>query len=227
MLRTTTARVIGLALAMTATTLVATALPAQASPASAGCADVEVIGVRGTFERPGLGYLLHPLATHIQIASARSVSLHALVYPASLPYYDSVGTGIKALQARLRSQAAACPAQRFVILGYSQGAHVIGSSLDRRSTRLPASVQSRIVAVELFGDPTFRAEESYDRGTHQPDSVGIIARPRGALSSIEGITASWCDDTDGICQAGDYGWGHYGYGRHRSAAGAFALARIG
>jgi cutinase len=61
------------------------------------------------------------------------------------------------------AQAVACPGQRFVLVGYSQGAQVIAGALGVDTTGtinggpppavVPASVEPRIAAVANFGNP--------------------------------------------------------------------------
>ncbi|MDQ3629615.1 MAG: cutinase family protein [Actinomycetota bacterium] len=219
-----------LAAAVAATTLgtglAATSATAAPAPAD-GCADVEVIGVRGTTEAPGFGNLLQPMADDIAAQSAQTVSLYALPYPATFNYLYSLNEGRAALQSRLTTESAACPGKEFVLLGYSQGAHVIGNSFDPVGTQLPAEVTDGVRAVALFGDPSFQGDEGYNRRTYDVDQNGIFARRAGALAPIAGVSAAWCDAGDVVCQAGDFGYTHGGYLRYRADAVGFALGAIG
>lgn len=224
-------RIRNLFAAAVATATVGTVLAAStahaAPPPPTGCADVEVIGVRGTTEAPGFGNLLQPMADDIVAQSSQTVNLHALPYPATFNYLYSLNQGRAALQSRLTTEYASCPDKEFVLLGYSQGAHVIGDSFDPWGTQLLDTITERVSAVALFGDPSFQGDESYNRGTYDVDQNGIFARWTGSLAPIAGVTAAWCDAGDVVCQAGDFGDAHGGYLRYRADAVGFTLGAIG
>nr|BFE70420.1 hypothetical protein GCM10020092_037210 [Actinoplanes digitatis] len=94
---------------------------------------MEIIGARGTTERPGLGVLIGPLAQQLTRGLSQTVRATAVDYPASFNYQASVREGVTALAADLKRTAAACARTRFVLAGYSQGANVVGDALVGRS----------------------------------------------------------------------------------------------
>ena len=197
-------------LALTAAAAVTCLSPAPASalPApSSGCAEVEVVTVRGTGEPQGGGFLVGPLAESIQRSSARTVSITHLDYTASPVYPTSVPRGQAALVSHLEKQAAACPQQEFVVTGYSLGAWVVGNALTgegRYSSgdAVSSAVGSRIDAVVLYGNPMFNSAEAYDRGTFRPGFEGSAGpRPLGALSAWAAGTRDYCQFGDTVCQA--------------------------
>src|SRR3954471_22448022 len=99
--------------------------PARADwPPASGCADVEVIAVRGTNESTPIGVLGY-LAYGITTTTPLTVDTYGLPYPATSDWVNSVNAGKSLLAQRLTTQSAACPDQRFVLLGYSQGAWVV------------------------------------------------------------------------------------------------------
>jgi cutinase len=53
---------------------------------------------------------------------------------------------------RLKEQDAACPNEKFALVGYSQGAGVMHSA----ARRIPESIQQKIVAMVMFGDPALK-----------------------------------------------------------------------
>lgn len=214
----------------TAAGLAATAQPAIGDPYDGpGCAEVEVIGARGTSEAPGFGNLLAPQVTEIQNRLSQTVSAYALPYPASLNYPSSVAEGEQALRDRLVAESGRCPSKTFVLLGYSQGANVVGDTLDSGGTQLDPAVRDRVSALVLFGDPRFRGGEPFNRGTHDPARGGIFARGAGELAAVADRTVSYCDTGDGICQdtfpiPGD---AHGQYAKYRADATTFVASRYG
>src|SRR6266540_3012188 len=108
-------------------------LSAVAAPAAsaASCAAVDVSVARGTFEPGTLGLFLGDgMYSALQSALApRTLSSYAVKYPADLIEPASVHQGNTDLVNHVTSQAAACPQQRFVLVGYSQGANVVDNSI--------------------------------------------------------------------------------------------------
>lgn len=95
---------------------------AAPSTAPAGnCAAVGIITARASTEAPGEG-VIGALAAAIQSSSKQTVSRTSVNYPAVLyPYAPSVASGLAAMTADLKAAVAACPQQKIVLLGYSQG----------------------------------------------------------------------------------------------------------
>ena len=60
---------------------------------------------------------------------------------------------------RLRSQAAACPNQKFALVGYSQGAGVMHAA----AKDIPISLYSRIKSLVMFGDGYHRLGDLLSR----------------------------------------------------------------
>ncbi|MFC9895995.1 cutinase family protein [Nocardia sp. NPDC127579] len=176
--------------------------PAAADPVEAGgCADVRVVTVRGTLEPQVGSLLLTPLGRRIAAEAGRRMSVAELEYPASTAP-DSAGRGVESLTALLNSAAADCPDQRLVLLGYSQGARVIGNTLSAR-TGLSADVAARITAIALFGSPLFNGVEPYNRGTFDPALSGTGALPTGALAQFADRLRDYCNAGDRVCQGGN------------------------
>jgi hypothetical protein len=196
----------------TAVVLGAPAAPAAELPA--GCAEIEAIAVRATTEPQGGGIVAGPLAEALQDEPGRTVRTHDLVYPATFAYLRSKREGVDALRARLAQTAAACPATRFVLIGYSQGADVIGDTL--ASGDVPAA--DRVGAVVLFGDPAFNSREPFATGSFRVGTDGILARPSGALDGFADRIVSFCNRDDERCQHGVSGGGHFRYGEDRQEA---------
>lgn len=210
--------------------LVAPLTFAAQAPGNA-CPDVEVIGARGTTERPGFGVLLGPLAQQLTGELPRSVRSTPVDYPASFNYTASVRQGVTSLAASLQRTAAACAGTRFVLMGYSQGANVVGDALAGRSLRgragqpaIPAALSDRVAAVLLFGDPTFTAGEDFNVGTGTRS--GIFARGAGGLDGFAGRTRSFCNRNDRFCQGGTSLAAHLDYAKFTADATDFVARQL-
>ena len=193
---------------------------AQAGGGSAGCTSVKVIGARGTGEAPGLGYLLSGVARQIDAKVSKPVTSVGLDYPASSDFTTSAKQGTTALNRLVAAEKSSC----LVLLGYSQGAIVVGETL----AAIGASGGSRIVAVVLFGDPRFNGSERYDAGTFAKNSRGTYPRPTGQLSAFASRMRSYCNGGDTVCQGpGASGKGtHLEYGTYTDDAARFVAARV-
>ncbi|WP_052359422.1 cutinase family protein [Actinoplanes friuliensis] len=199
---------------------------AAQAPANA-CPDVEIIGARGTTERPGLGVLLGPLARQMTTQLPQTVRSTAVDYPASFNYQPSVRQGVDALAATMKRTAAACADTEFVLMGYSQGANVVGDALVGRSVRgraaaqpaIPAALSDKVAAVILFGDPTFTAGEPFNitDGTRS----GVFARGDGRLDAFADRTQSFCNRNDRFCQGGTSLAAHLDYSKFFTDATEF------
>ncbi|MFD3745426.1 cutinase family protein [Nocardia sp. NPDC058633] len=227
-------------LSSAATAAAALALPAlptaaaDPTPRPEGCAEVRVVTVRGTFE-PQIGsLLLTPLGWRIAQESGRHTTVTELDYPASRDP-DSAVRGIENLTSLLNTTAAACPDQRLVLLGYSQGASVIGTTL-RAPTALTEQAAARIDAIALFGSPLFNGAEPYNRGSFDPALSGLRPLPAGALADYADRLRDYCHAGDRVCQGGDpaagFGnaltYGHVAYfvNDNRDDAAAFVREQL-
>jgi hypothetical protein len=223
-------------LAAVASAAIAVALlgaPAVVAPpaSAASCTDFEIIAVRGTLE-PGTVGALSGLAKAITDGTAHSVKTYGLPYPASSDWVKSAQKGINQLAAQLAGQSKACPKQKFVLLGYSQGAWVVGDALAGGGGGVAPAVGKalgkKVAAIILYGDPRFRASEPYTRGTHAANVNGLIPREVGGLKAYASRIRSYCDSDDTICQNGAKGNGHFRYFQTETAkAASFVLSKIG
>ncbi|MFI7588179.1 cutinase family protein [Spongisporangium articulatum] len=226
-----TARLLARATAALVTVLAAAlatglgAAPAHAVQASSsGCADVLIIAARGTGEPGNVGAGLSGLVSAIQNGTSKKVAAYGVPYPASTDFDTSVPDGVSRLTKRATKAVADCPRQRLVLIGYSQGAWVVGDALD--SPNLNAAGR-RVAAVVLYGDPRFNAAESYDRGSFRAGVDGLYPRATGALGRYASRVRSYCDTGDWVCQNGADGNAHNLYGRNKtSAASTFVLAQL-
>lgn len=177
------------------------------------CADVDVVVARGTGEPGWLGDVVgNQLYGMLQDRLPVSMSAYPVAYPAD--YSFNIGAGSANLVGHLAAQAAACPDQRFVLVGYSQGAAVVHAALGTGAVswypgrvQLPGELGDRVAAILLFGDAMQAAGQSVP---------GWYA----------GRTGSWCTGGDPICGAGVNAAAHVSYGGSFVAAANFAADRI-
>jgi hypothetical protein len=190
---------------------------------SAGCSDIEAIAIRGTTEPQGGGIIAGPQATAVKNAVKDTVKTFNLVYPASFDYQRSKAQGVTALKAELSKTSSACPTTKFVIIGYSQGADVIGDTL--QAGNVPAA--GRIGAIAMFGDPAFNSKEKFVTGSFKAGTNGVFPRRTGALAQFADRIVSFCNNDDTFCQAGANGTGHFRYGADRAKATTAIAGKLG
>lgn len=96
---------------------------------SANCTSgLYIVVARGSGEKQGEG-VTAAIAKMIEAEIPNSTSV-GLVYPATLGnYIQSEEAGVTALQSVLDDYVASCPDGKIALLGYSQGAQVIGDVL--------------------------------------------------------------------------------------------------
>ncbi|MFG2576191.1 cutinase family protein [Streptomyces sp. NPDC048481] len=197
------------------------ALAGLTAPAAsaAACSDIDVVAARGTFEPGTLGLIVgDPVYSALQRKlTGKNLSSYRVNYPADLSL-TSAAQGNADVVNHVKSQAAACPNQRFVLVGYSQGANVVDNSIGVSSAgavvgspivaTIPAALEPRVAAVLLFGNP-------------------IRALGKSVTGAYQSRTVDFCAQGDPICQngGGDV-LAHLGYTANAEAAAVFAAGRI-
>jgi hypothetical protein len=184
---------------------------AQAVTSTSGCPQVEVTTARGQGEAAGTnGSILGPIATAIQKQLPQTVSIYPLPYDAGQDVIASSNRGITLLTQHLVSERQTCPNTKFVVLGFSLGAIVVGETF-APSTRypgittlaLPTSVDPKVAAVIVFGDGRFNAAGHEAAGTFIPGVSGQHPRPATAFARFGDHVRDVCNVKDAICQAVD------------------------
>lgn len=197
--------------------------------------DVRIIIVRGTLEPVG-NNSLHELARMIDEAIGGRAAIDELDYPASWRN-GSGARGVNMLVKTLNTQARTCPGVKTVLLGYSQGAMVVGDALSDPQARFNKDDGQRlsehafadIAAVELFGDPRFDGSADYGAGSYDRATDGILgARGKDDLRAVQGRIVSYCNADDFACQLGGHGDAHGLYRSNGSfdEGAQYAAARI-
>lgn len=186
---------------------------------AAACADIDVVAARGTFEPGTLGVIVgDPVYASLQRKiTGKSLSSYRVDYPADLSA-TSAAQGNAKLVDHVRSQSAACPNQRFILVGYSQGANVVDNSLGISSdgavvgspivATVPAALEPRVAAVLLFGNP-------------------IRAIGRSVTGTYQSRTLDLCATGDPVCESGGTDvLAHLGYTADADRAATFAAGRV-
>jgi cutinase len=195
--------------------LLGTAPAASAAP----CSDVELVVARGTLEPGPLGIIVgdNVFDETKRALTGKNVTAQAVDYPANFET-GSQQRGVVATVQHVTEQAAACPNQKFVLVGYSQGASVIDGAVGVDTTGtingspppavIPAALEPRVAAVLLFGNPI--------------TAVGRTVPPQ-YLSR----TRDFCQDGDPACEAnGDNVLAHLLYFLDAPEAARFVAGKV-
>ncbi len=166
---------------------------------------------------------------------AVSVTRRGVRYPANpWRYQSSLEAGAAALGRALTVEAERSPSTRIVVIGLSQGAHVVRQTFAQEAKAKKALGQ--MAAVVLLGDPTRRPSESFQHGTRDPYPGVLAHRGLPLLPEVAARTWAWSLDGDrvaanrlgliGVIFSGT----HTAYGRNRDhvldQASRFVLDRL-
>jgi streptogramin lyase len=242
-------------------TSAAVSVPARKPPSSSSCPDVVIYGARGSGEdntaaNVGMGPVSYAIGQEIinRLPAGHRVEMIGVNYPAvpatALVNYEwSVVTGTEVLvegdngHGGLVSLVLKCPQVAVVLVGLSQGAHVIHYTLSLAPPH-PSAVTRRIAASLLFGDPVRQPNQSYNV-TNQA-AKGVLlgftplpgnSGPPNIVSNLQPATQSYCLPYDPICDSTGalepggfviYRTIHDGYGSspYIADAASFAVNRI-
>jgi acetylxylan esterase len=111
-------------------------------------------------------------------------SVEAIDYPALLnPYNSSSFNGTETTTTQLKNYVDKCEKARIVLLGYSQGAHVVGDvmcgggespSLGPNTPPIDKKYQDKVVAMIQMGDPRHLPMMSFDVGSSMNQGVSLF-----------------------------------------------------
>lgn len=155
------------------------------------CSNAHIIVNRATGEPPSQG-VIGTLATIIT-TRIPGTTVQWVDYPAVLiPYDQSTDTGIRMTKDAIRTYADKCPNAKIVMLGYSQGAQVVGDvlcggggalGLGPLTEPLEEQYLRRVTAVVQMGDPRFVPNQDWDFGTAK--TGGVRSSPHHYLRTTE------------------------------------------
>ena len=244
-----------LALALTAALIPATVAAPKAEALRLRCHPVHVIQAAGTgfshswdpSARETLFDDASSPADDLQRRfGARTVSTYTVKYPASLGRFSalgSAGNGLEGTEAatygesvrygrdvatlEMETVARHCPGTRFILIGYSQGAHLIGdAAAEAAAGRVRGVGADEIAAVLLFADParapvrgpaeparTSRLYAPAPKGVRGanfetvqtggtalvPTRVGLAGTRSASFNGLDGKVLSLCNGADMAC----------------------------
>ncbi|KAK2683730.1 Cutinase/acetylxylan esterase [Fusarium oxysporum f. sp. vasinfectum] len=118
--------------------------------------------------------------------------------------------GVAALSVVLAQYVTVCPKTKIILLGFSQGAHVIAdvmcgaSSIGFLPTKpSPSAMNNNIAAVVLMGDPSTTKGQPFHVGSSVGNGIFPRQKPEGC-QCVSDKTVSFCDAGDPFCEAGGH-----------------------
>lgn len=204
--------VVLLAVGVTALTAVvpgsAVAEPAPRSSAASDCPAVAGVFLPGTWEThagadetQAVG-LLGPIATALAQQFGPEFEFRFPAYAAEafdgMAYSDSKATGVAAVRRVVSDFAGRCPATKFVLAGYSQGADAMGDIAASIGCNGDPVTADRVLAVGLVADPKQGTAGGKLVGP-SVDGQGIAGTRAGGFCALSAVTAEICATKDKYC----------------------------
>jgi len=198
-------------------------LAALAPASGLACSNVEFIGVRGSGEsysgNYGMGTQIGNMFERVRARkpSTQTLQSFGLEYPAinvaewwkAFGYYPSVWEGDEHLENRIKGDAASCSGMKILVAGFSQGAHVVGDTIENLANKNDSSL-GHVYGVALYGDPRFSKDDhATARGNYSPEHWGILTERGNYSSKINNRLGDWCRLKDAICQGFNAGSTEY------------------
>lgn len=175
---------------------------------SSRCADVVVIGARGSTQDPdrnaGLGTEVRrttrELVRLLHERSGATVRVEAIRYdaaqaPTLAAYRQHTADGAAQMTSRLRALAAECADSRFALIGFSQGAQVVHGA----SASMPASLARRVAVSAMIADPLTDPADPIHRWSYADRPTA----GHGRLGSGPPIDPDLRSAAISLCVAGD------------------------
>jgi cutinase len=184
---------------------------------------VALVFARGTSEPAGIGRVGQALADQISgQLGGRRLGVYGVNYPATYDFL-AAADGAADVTNRLAGMSEQCPATRYVLGGYSQGAAVVDMLLGipplgnkvgdvGSAPPLPAGLADKVAAIAVFGNPSTK--------------FGLPVS--AAMMPFTGKGIDLCADGDPICSQGRNPFAHTSYEKTPlvSQAAGFVLAML-
>lgn len=149
---------------------------------------------------------------------------------------NSRDKGAATLRAELESYSSCAIRPIVLLVGYSQGADVIGTAL---GGSLTSTTRSQIKGAVMFGDPSYRPNMAINAPGMNPGGIGTFGRTAAQNSTLNSmktygwnidtnsmgyrqVVRSYCRDNDMFCQTNLFGLAiHKDYSAYMNNAAAF------
>lgn len=169
------------------------------------CATILFVGARGSGEsasqQMALGSTLFEIYSRIRQDNPHvDITGFGLPYAANSLSDATIGDASTQLRQLLRSEARRCPSERFMVVGYSLGARVVGDAM-----QVPEATAfvDQLAGVVIVSDPQFNPQDrATAAGTFDSHYGGTPPRPPFPAAIAPKIH-SYCRRHDEICQHGD------------------------
>ncbi|KAK1850566.1 acetylxylan esterase precursor [Colletotrichum chrysophilum] len=178
------------------------------------CADIHYFEARGTtLSYPGsLITIIDPLMEAFPNSNYADIVYPATDETGSDSYFQGVSNGAK----QITEYAQSCPKAKIVLLGYSQGAMVLGDILAgggdngilgnlTQPSIDSSTVGQHIAAILLYGNPRHMPNQTYNVGNASAfDATGKYPRTAKQLAAFNlyaDRVHDYCNYHDGVCDA--------------------------
>lgn len=185
--------------------------PSGGDLVSTRCADLVVLGVRGSGQdadlNRGVGKevlrTVKDLAHRVGSRAGTSVRLEAVPYDASgaattAMYFEHVGAGASLAERQADEIVARCPDSRLALVGFSQGANVVHELADD----VPAALATRIDLIGMIADPRRNPGDTIPQWSYAADPVpraGLLGAGAPIDADVSQVAISFCVEGDEVC----------------------------
>lgn len=206
------------ALVLTAViTPTASAAEPRGTAFGAPCAQAQIIYIPGSNETTELkgmndtnvGILKQVFNTiKEKTKGGTSVRIHVIGYPAAIVpllngktdfYFASKKKGYQATWNTMEHYNLQCPGIKFILVGYSQGAHIAGDIAASIAKEQAPTLPKQLRAVHLLADPAREAHFTPLVGMPTGGGGGLELRGHRTFGSVSDRTIEYCAAGDGVC----------------------------
>lgn len=184
---------------------------ASAALSSSRCADLVVLGVRGSGQAAGLNRgvgqevlrTVTDLARLVDDRTGASVRLEAVPYDASgtatsAAYFQHVEAGVRLARRQAAAVLDRCPRTRLAVVGFSQGANVVHDLVDD----LDDGIARRTVLAAMIADPQRDPDDAirhWSYGDPPLTGTGLLGPGRPVAAEVRAAAISLCTAGDEVC----------------------------
>ena len=177
---------------------------------STGCADLIVLGLRGSNQSADQNFgagqeilrTVRAMSADLHRTSDTTVRLEGIPYRAESAasaaiYQANIEDGVTRTRARMAQLAERCPKSRIALVGFSQGAQAVhGLAID-----LSASASRRVALVAMIADPRRNPDDAFASWTYGKAAPGPGKLGAGTPlpDSLKAKAITFCATGDEIC----------------------------